>query len=402
MADWKLDKKTVRDIDVAGRRVFVRADFNVPLDGATITDDTRIRAALPTIRYLIGQGARVILASHLGRPKGEADPALSLRPVAGRLSELLGKTVAFCPDSTGPAAQEAVSQLRDGDILLLENVRFHKGEETNDPELAKQFAILAEIYVNDAFGAAHRAHASTEGMAHLLPAVAGLLMEREIGIMGAALENPEKLFTAIIGGAKVSDKIKVIENLLGKVDHLLIGGGMANTFLLAQGYGMGKSLVERDQLDTARALVAHAARTGTMLLLPKDVVLAKEFSNDSPARTASVEDVQEDEMALDIGPETAGMYGDTIALSKTVIWNGPMGVFEMPNFAAGTRAVAEAMAEVRGTTIVGGGDSVAAVEQAGLADRMTHISTGGGASLEFLEGRPLPGVEALLPRTEAC
>lgn len=401
MAAQNFGKLTVRDIEVAGRRVFVRADFNVPLDGGRIADDTRIAAALPTVRHLAGRGARVILASHLGRPGGAPDPALSLRPVAARLAELLERPVAFCEESVGPVAQAAAAGLCDGDVLLLENVRFHGGEEKNDPELAAEFAALADVFVNDAFGAAHRAHATTEGIAHRLPAVAGLLMEREIGIMGAALAHPEKLFTAIIGGAKVSDKIGVIENLLGKVDHLLIGGGMANTFLLAQGYGMGKSLVERDKLDVAKRLIESAAKTGAMLLLPKDLVVAKEFKAGAPSRTTPANGVGPDEMALDIGPETAAMYGGTIALSRTVIWNGPMGVCEFDAFARGTNAVAGAMAEVRGTTIVGGGDSVAAVEKAGVAGRMTHISTGGGASLEFLEGRPLPGVEALLPKTGA-
>ncbi len=399
MGDRELDKLTVRDIDVAGRRVFVRVDFNVPQDAGRITDDTRIRAALPTIRYLMEQGARVILASHLGRPKGKVDEALSLRGIAVRLAELLGRPVAFCPASVGDTALAAVSALQDGEVLLLENVRFHAGEEKNDPALARQFADLAEVFVNDAFGAAHRAHASTEGIAHHLPAVAGFLVERELAVMGGALADPEMPFTAIIGGAKVSDKIKVIENLLSKVDHLLIGGGMANTFLLAQGYALGKSLVEREQADVARRLLDLAQSAGAMLLLPRDLVVAKEFRADAPSRVAAVDDVQEDEMALDIGPATAAMYGDTVAMSRTVIWNGPMGVFELPAFARGTTAVARAMAEVRGVTIIGGGDSVAAVEQAGVAERMTHISTGGGASLEFLEGRTLPGIAALRPKT---
>ncbi|MCY0874804.1 MAG: phosphoglycerate kinase [Firmicutes bacterium] len=394
-----MDKLTIRDVDLRGKRVLVRVDFNVPLDGETITDDTRIRAALPTIRYLHDEGARVILASHLGRPKGEPNPALSLRPISAHLTELLGFTTAFCPESIGPTAQAAVETLADGDILLLENVRFHKGEEKNDPVLAQAFAKLADVYVNDAFGAAHRAHATTEGVARLLsPAVAGLLMERELSVMGAALRDPERPFVAIIGGAKVSDKIKVIEHLLDKVDLLLIGGGMANTFLLAQGYAMGKSLVEGDQIDVAKALIVKAKDCGKDLLLPTDLVVANQFRADATARVAGLTEVGDDELALDIGPATRTAYKAALQDAKTVIWNGPMGVFEMTAFAAGTLAVAEAVADVQGTTIIGGGDSVAAVEQAGLAQRMTHISTGGGASLEFLEGRLLPGVEALTDR----
>lgn len=397
-----MTKLSVRELDVRGKRAFVRVDFNVPLDGQTITDDTRIRAALPTIRYLREQGARVILASHLGRPKGELNPALSLRPVRDRLSELLGIDVHFSEQSIGPEAQLAVDALADGDVLLLENVRFHQGEEKNDAALAQEFAKLADVYVNDAFGAAHRAHATTEGIAHLLTAsAAGLLMERELAVMGAALANPERPFTAIIGGAKVSDKIKVIEHLLGKVDRLLIGGGMANTFLLAQGYAMGKSLVEADLVDVARDLIAQAKQQGKLLLLPEDLVVAKQFAATAEWRVVGCQDVDADEMALDIGPAARVAYTQAIADARTVIWNGPMGVCEMAAFAAGTNAVAQVMAEVQGTTIIGGGDSVAAVEKAGLAERMTHISTGGGASLEFLEGRLLPGVEALTDKKGA-
>lgn len=394
-----MNKLTIRDVALQGKRVLVRVDFNVPQDGAVITDDTRIRAALPTIRYLHEQGARVILVSHLGRPKGEPNPALSLRPIGERLTALLGFATAFCPESVGPVAQAAVDALANGDVLLLENVRFHKGEEANDPLLAQAFAKLADVYVNDAFGTAHRAHATTEGVARLLPqAVAGLLMERELRVMGAALQDPARPFVAIIGGAKVSDKIKVIEHLLDKVDRLLIGGGMANTFLLAQGYAMGKSLVEGDQVAVAQGLIAKAQASGKDLLLPEDLVVAHQFSPDAAARVASLHDVEDDELALDIGPVTRATYQRALKDARTVIWNGPMGVFEMAAFAAGTLAVAQAMADVQGTTIIGGGDSVAAVEQAGLAERMTHISTGGGASLEFLEGRLLPGVEALSDR----
>ncbi len=393
-----MDKLTVRDLCVKGKRVFVRVDFNVPLSGEAITDDTRIRAAIPTIQDLLGRGARVILASHLGRPKGEVVPSMSLGPVRARLSELLGKDVAFVGESIGPNVEAAIAKLEDGQVLLLENVRFHKGEEKNDIELAKQFAALADLYVNDAFGAAHRAHATTEGIARFLPAAAGFLMEKEISVMGDALSDPKRPFTAIIGGAKVSDKIKVIENLLEKVDRLLIGGGMANTFLMAEGYELGKSLVEADQLDTARKLLQQAEDSGKALLLPVDLVVAEQFAADAPNRVTDLRGVKPQEMALDIGPETRRQYTEAISTSQTVIWNGPMGVFEMDAFAHGTNAVAQAVAEVKGTTIIGGGDSVAAIEKAGLAYRMTHISTGGGASLEFLEGRKLPGVEALSPK----
>ncbi|KEO82453.1 phosphoglycerate kinase [Tumebacillus flagellatus] len=392
-----MNKKTVQDLDVRGKKVFVRCDFNVPLENGAITDDTRIVAALPTIRFLIDNGARVILASHLGRPKGEVNAKYSLDPVAVRLSELLGKNVEKTSDSIGPAVQERVNLLQDGDVLLLENVRFHKGEEKNDPELAKAFASLADVFVNDAFGTAHRAHASTAGIADHIPAVAGFLMEKEIDIMGRALDDPNRPFTAIIGGAKVSDKITVLENLLTKVDQLIIGGGMANTFLKAMGYNLGGSLVEEDKVPLAKELLDRAEKEGVMIFLPEDLVVASAFKADAEHKVidAEHEGVPEGWMALDIGPKSIKTFGLVIARSNTVIWNGPMGVFEMEAFAKGTNAVAEAVAKNTGTTIVGGGDSVAAVEKSGLAEKMTHISTGGGASLEFLEGKALPGVVAL-------
>ena len=395
-----MDKKTVRDVLVKGKRVLVRVDFNVPLSEGNITDDTRIRAALPTIHYLQEQGARVVLASHLGRPKGKPDSAFSLRPVREHLEKLLAAPVGFIEYPLDDEALHAVEQMADGDVTLLENVRFFPGEEKNDPALAKALARLADIYVNDAFGAAHRGHASTEGVAHVIPGVAGLLMEKELAVLGAALTAPERPFTAIIGGAKVSDKIKVIEHLLTKVDRLIIGGGMANTFLLGLGEKVGRSLVEANLQGEAKRLIDNAAANGKALLLPVDVVTAKEFKNDAPARICGMDDIADDEMALDIGPATSMKYAAAIADSRTVLWNGPMGVFEMDAFAAGTNAVARAVAEVQGTTIIGGGDSVAAVEKAGLANRMSHISTGGGASLEFLEGRKLPGVEALQSKSE--
>ncbi|MGB8954172.1 MAG: phosphoglycerate kinase, partial [Tumebacillaceae bacterium] len=372
-----MNKQTVTDIEVKGKRVFVRCDFNVPLDGDRITDDTRIVAALPTIRYLIENGARVILASHLGRPKGEVNAKYSLEPVAKRLSELLGKNVEKTSDSIGPAVEERVALLQDGDVLLLENVRFHKGEEKNDPELAQSFAALADVFVNDAFGTAHRAHASTAGIADYIPAVAGFLMEKEIDIMGRALDDPNRPFTAIIGGAKVSDKITVLENLLSKVDQLIIGGGMANTFLAAQGLDMGKSLVEADKIELAANLIKRAEEEGVMLFLPEDLLAASAFKADAETQVVDAEEgVPGDWMALDIGPNSIRTFDLVIKRSNTVIWNGPMGVFEMDAFAKGTNAVAQSVANCTGTTIVGGGDSVAAVEKSGLAEKMTHISTG--------------------------
>jgi phosphoglycerate kinase len=391
-----MNKKGVKEVEVRGKRVLVRVDFNVPLDKqGKITDDTRIRAALPTIEYLVQEGARVILASHLGRPKGQANPSYSLAPVAKHLGELLAQNVTLARDCVGDPAMEAVSTLQDGQVLLLENIRFHAEEEKNDPTFARDLSALAELFVNDAFGTAHRAHASTEGVTHYIPAVAGLLMQKEVEFMGNALERPERPFVAIIGGAKVSDKIGVIENLLEKVDALIIGGGMANTFLKAQGFNVGKSLLEAEKVELAKQLIDKAQAKGVELELPIDVVVAKAFEADAPHRTVNVSEIQDDEMALDIGSASAERFATLISTARTVIWNGPMGVFEMDAFAKGTERVAQAVASCSGITIVGGGDSVAAVEKMGVADQMTHISTGGGASLEFLEGKVLPGVEAL-------
>ncbi|PRX41496.1 phosphoglycerate kinase [Planifilum fimeticola] len=390
-----MKKKTISDVDVRGQRVFCRVDFNVPLEGGKVADDTRIRAALPTIRHLAERGAKVILASHLGRPKGQVKEELRLTPVAERLSELLEKPVEKADDVIGPSVAERVSRLAEGQILLLENVRFHPGEEKNDPELAKAFAELADLYVNDAFGAAHRAHASTEGIARHLPAVAGFLLQKELEVLGEALESPERPFTAVIGGAKVKDKIGVIENLLNKVDNLLIGGGLSNTFIKAQGHEVGKSLLEQDKVDLARRLIELAGEKGVHLLLPIDVVVADRLEQPEDIGAVAVEAIPPDRMALDIGPRTRERFAEVIRQSRLVVWNGPMGVFEQEPFDEGTNAVARALADSKARSIVGGGDSAAAIEKSGLADRIDHISTGGGASLELMEGKELPGVAAL-------
>jgi phosphoglycerate kinase len=385
------------DLDVAGRRVFVRVDFNVPIEDGRITDDTRIQASLPTIRHLIDRGATIVLASHLGRPRGRPSPDYSLRPVADRLSELLGRPVRFAGDCVGEPAREAVEAAGPGGVVLLENLRFHAEEEKNDSAFARALASLADVYVNDAFGSAHRAHASTEAIVHhVKESAAGLLMAKEVEYLGRVLEQPERPFVAVLGGAKVSDKLEVIENLISKVDALLIGGAMAYTFLKARGVPVGRSLVEADLLDTARDVEARAKARGLRLELPVDHVVAPALAADAPAETLDVGDEAiGDRMGLDIGPKTIATYRDVIGGAKTVVWNGPMGVFEIESFAAGTIAVAKAVAEVHGVTVIGGGDSIAAVAKAGVTDRITHISTGGGASLEFLGGRTLPGVAAL-------
>jgi len=392
-----MNKMTVRDIDLAGKRLLVRVDFNVPLENGVITDDTRLRAAVPTLHYILGQNPKaVILMSHLGRPKAKGDADTSLAPVAPALAALLGRDVAFADDCVGETAEKALEALPEGGVLLLENTRYHKGEEKNDPELAAQMAKLGDILVNDAFGTAHRAHASNVGVAQLIPTVAGLLMEKEIDYLATTIENPKRPFVAILGGAKVSDKIKVIEALLSKVDKLLIGGGMANTFFAAKGYEMGDSLVEKDAIEMARHLLDIGRET---ILLPNDAVAANAFENEAQQYTLNVSDgIKPGWRILDIGPESVQAFGQVLAGAKTIIWNGPMGVFEMPNFAQGTFAIARLLADATAagaTTVIGGGDSAAAAEQSGLADRMTHISTGGGASLELLEGKTLPGVTAI-------
>ncbi len=386
-----LDKKTVRDLNAKGQRVLVRCDFNVPLEGGKITDDRRITEALPTIKFLVEQGAIVALVSHLGRPKGPT-PEFSLAPVAARLSELLGKAVPLLPDCVGTAVANAVAEAGPGDVLLLENVRFHPEEEKNDSEFAKALAAPFDLYVNDAFGTAHRAHASTEGVAHVLPGVAGFLIEKEMRFLGRAVESPERPFVAIMGGSKVKDKIALIENLLPKVDRLLIGGGMTYTFLKSQGKEIGKSILDASSVEYAGRLLAEH---GDKLVLPTDVITADKFGEDAQTGQATVDAIPADLEGLDIGPESRESFRAEIAKAKTVLWNGPVGVFELTPFMGGTKAVAEAMAECDGLTIVGGGDSAAAVEKFGLAERMTHVSTGGGASLEFLEGKELPGIAAL-------
>jgi len=386
------NKKTIRDIDVHGKRVLVRVDYNVPVKEGKVGDDTRIRAAMPTLDYLLENGAALILCSHLGRPKGGPEPKYSLKPVADHLSTLMKNPVLFAEDCIGPQAEKAAKALKPGEVLLLENTRFHPEEEKNDLGMAKQLAALADVYVNDAFGSAHRAHASTEGVAQFLPAVAGFLLEKEIKYLGQAVADPEKPFIAILGGAKISDKIGVIKNLLTKTDCILIGGGMANTFFKAEGYPVADSLVEDEALDTAKEILAQA---GTKLRLPVDVVIADKFEAGAAQKTMATGPIPEGWRILDIGPETVSHYAKIIHEAKTVVWNGPMGVFEFPEFAKGTFAVAQAAAESGAVTIVGGGESVAAVKQSGLADKITHISTGGGASLEMLEGLTLPGVAAL-------
>ena len=386
------NKKTITDIDVRGKRVLVRVDYNVPIEDGKVTDDTRIVAAMPTLNYLLEHGAAVILFSHLGRPKGQADRKFSLRPVAAYLSGLLGKPVAFVDDCVGPTAEAAAKAIKPGEVLLLENTRFHPEEKKNDPEFAKKLAALADNYVNDAFGSAHRAHASTEGVAHYLPAVAGFLMEKEIQYLGQAIANPKRPFIAILGGAKISDKIGVIRNLLTKADQILIGGGMANTFFKAQGYPVGDSLYEDEALDTARQLLKSGA---THLRLPVDVVIGDRFDAEADMKVISMGPVPDGWRILDIGPTTVANFGKTLSSAKTIVWNGPMGVFEFPRFAEGTNGVAKAVAASEAVSIIGGGESVAAINQAGLADKITHISTGGGASLEMLEGLDLPGLVAL-------
>ncbi len=386
------NKKTVRDIDVNGKKVLVRVDFNVPLKDGVVGDDTRIRGALPTIQYLLDNGAAVILCSHLGRPKGEVNPKYSLKPVAEYLKGLVSNPVYFADDCLGESAKEGAANLKPGEILVLENTRFYKGEEKNDLDMAKGLADLADLYVNDAFGTAHRAHASTEGVTHFKPGVAGFLLEKEIQYLSSAVEDPKRPFVAILGGAKISDKIGVIKNLLNKADKVLIGGGMANTFFAAQGYDMADSLVQEEALDTAKEILAAGS---DKLVLPVDMVIANAFDNDAEKKTVETGNVPAGWRVLDIGEKTVELYSNLVSTAATVVWNGPMGVFEMPEFAKGTFAVAKAVADSNAISIIGGGDSVAAIQESGLADKVTHISTGGGASLEMLEGLVLPGVAAL-------
>jgi len=400
-----MNKLTIRDLDAAGKRVFVRCDFNVPLEDGKITDDSRIVAALPTIKALLSQGAIVILASHLGRPDGKVQDSMRLRPVAERLGQLLKMPVAVTGDALGAGTEDAIKRLKPGECILLENLRFHAEEEKNDPEFAKALASYADVYVNDAFGTAHRAHASTEGIARILPSYAGLLMEKEIEFLGKLMENPERPFAAIIGGAKVSGKIKVLKNLVDKVDIMVIGGGMANTFMLAQGKAVGKSLVEPDRVEDAKAIMEAAAKHGTKIILPIDVVVAKEVTRGSEYKTLPADKVPASWNIVDIGKQSIEAMCKALEPARTVFWNGPLGVFEIPSFSVGTKDVARFLAgraQAGATVVVGGGDSVAAVEQQGLADKMTHISTGGGASLEFMEGKELPGVAILQDKVPAA
>jgi len=390
-----MNKKTVRDIDLKGKRVLMRVDFNVPMDKGVVTDDKRIKAALPTIKYVLEQGASLILMSHLGRPKGGPDPEFSLKPAAEVLAEILGKPVQMAPDCVGPEVEKLAKALKPGDVLMLENTRFHPGEEKNDLELAKKMAALGDVYVNDAFGSAHRAHSSTEGVTHFLPAVSGFLMEQELEYLGRATLNPERPYIAILGGAKISDKIAVVENLLAQCDKLIIGGGMANTFLAAKGYNMQDSLVETGSIDTAKAIMAKA---GKKLVLPVDFVVGDKFAADANSQVVDADKIPAGWRALDIGPKSLELFSKALKGAKLVVWNGPVGVFELPKFAEGTFAIAKLLAASGATTVIGGGDSASAVKKAGVAKQMTHVSTGGGASLEFLEGKVLPGVAALLDK----
>jgi phosphoglycerate kinase len=393
-----MNKKSVRDVELQGKKVFMRVDFNVPMENGVITDDTRIKETVPTIQYLVERGAKVILASHLGRPNGEVVEELRIAPAGVRLAEIIGKPVAISREVIGDQVKSHIANMQNGDIFLLENVRFLAGEEKNDVAVAKAFAELADLYVNDAFGAAHRAHASTEGIAHHLPAVSGLLMEKELAVLGKALLNPDRPFTAIVGGAKVKDKIAVIENLINLADNIIIGGGLSYTFLKAQGYEIGKSLVDNSKLDLALTFLEQAKKKGVNFLLPEDIVVTDEFSAKANTQIVSAHAIPQDWEGIDIGPKTREKYAKVIASSKLVVWNGPMGVFEIEPFSHGTRAVAEACATTKAYTVIGGGDSAAAAEKFQLADRMDHMSTGGGASLEFMEGKALPGVVALLDK----
>jgi len=395
-----MNKLTINNVNLKGKRVLVRVDFNVPLDeNLNITDDTRIAESLPTIKKIIAEGGKAILMSHLGRPKGGPNPKYSLKPTAKRLGELLGKEVKLAPDCIGAETKAMVDSMKDGDVMILENVRFHPEEERNDPAFAKQLAELGDVYINDAFGSAHRAHASTEGITKFIKiSAAGYLMQKELDYLGSAITNPKRPYVAILGGAKISGKIDVINNLLGKVDTLIVGGGMAFTFYKAMGKEIGTSLLEAEKVDLAKEVLENAKKTGIKFLLPKDVVVASEFNNDSPATIVSIDSIPADKMGLDIGPETIKLFSDELMNAKTIVWNGPMGVFEMDNFAKGTFAIAKVLADAtsKGTiTIIGGGDSAAAIAKAGLKDKVSHVSTGGGASLEFLEGKVLPGVAAL-------